>query len=469
MALFDDINLFTDRAGRVCAQVHRGGRLDVLHVGSDEFEDWLIRRHLDNSGGIPKSSAIRSMVKALRAEGQTTDTRQTWVRFAAPTPKEVFLDLANDVGEVVRVDDNGWEIVQNPDLPFRRPAGMQDLPRPRSEGSLSELRPLLNARDERTWKLLVGFLVATLQPSGTMPILVLRGEQGALKSSTARILRSIVDPRKAPLRRMSRSERDLMVAAESNHVLAFDNVSAVTDRLSDALCSIASGGGYATRQLYTDRKEIIIEARRPIILNGIGVIVKRDDLADRALQITLPPVPQEDRESERWVQTRFEEIHARVLDALLDAVSSALQNRSKIDPERQPRLADFTTWVEAAEPCLPWPEGQFMKAFRANRREAQIASLETNPLARSVASLVDGNDRWEGTPTSLLQELERRVPTQEYRQHEDWPASPSWVWRKLRRVKPILRRVEGIELDRSRTADRRKILVRRQSDSNDTN
>jgi hypothetical protein len=316
---------------------------------------------------------------------------------------------------------------------------------------------------------MVGFLVSTLMPVGTLPVLVLEGEQGSLKSGTSRTLGSLVDPRKGLLRRMSRSERDLMVAAGNAHVLAFDNVSELTGRLSDAICSLVSGGGFTTRKLYTNRDETIIEARRPVILNGIAGIVQRDDLADRALQLTLPPIPKEERRSERWVRSQFEDIRPQVLGALLDAVSCALQRYDQVDLEQQPRLADLSQWVRAAEPSLPWSSGRFMKALKANRRAVQTDALRTNPLARAVATVVDGTERWNGTPTSLLNELEQHVPDRERRRHSDWPASASWVWRKLQRVKPLLRRAAGIELTRSRSADRREIVISRQHDGNDGN
>jgi hypothetical protein len=39
--------------------------------------------------------------------------------------------------------------------------------------------------------------------------------------------------------------------------------------MSDSLCRLATGGGFATRQLYKDLDETLIEAIRPIILTGI--------------------------------------------------------------------------------------------------------------------------------------------------------------------------------------------------------
>ena len=45
--------------------------------------------------------------------------------------------------------------------------------------------------------------------------------------------------------------------------------------------------GYLVRQLYTDQDEVLFDATRPVILNGIEDIVTRPDLADRALFLTL--------------------------------------------------------------------------------------------------------------------------------------------------------------------------------------
>ena len=72
-------------------------------------------------------------------------------------------------------------------------------------------------------------------------------------------------------------------------MLAFDNVSGLPARVSDTLCRLATGGGFAARQLYTDADEALFDAARPAILNGIEDIVTRPDLADRAVFLTLDP------------------------------------------------------------------------------------------------------------------------------------------------------------------------------------
>ena len=49
-----------------------------------------------------------------------------------------------------------------------------------------------------------------------------------------------------------------------------------------------ASGGFAVRQLYTDQDEVLFDAVRPVILNGIEGVITRPGLADRALFLTLP-------------------------------------------------------------------------------------------------------------------------------------------------------------------------------------
>ena len=132
-------------------------------------------------------------------------------------------------------------------------------------------------------------MLAVLRPHGPYPVLVLSGEQGSAKSTFSKILRALLDPNAAPLRALPREDRDLFIAATNSHLLTFDNVSGLPSGISDTLCRLATGGGFAVRQLYTDQDEVIFDAPRPVILNGIEDIVTRPDLADRGCSCSSSP------------------------------------------------------------------------------------------------------------------------------------------------------------------------------------
>ena len=89
---------------------------------------------------------------------------------------------------------------------FWRPAGMKPLPTPLRGGSLDELRPFVNTKDEAGFVLIVGYLVAAFRPAGPYFVIIVTGEQGTAKSTLCRIIRLSIDPNVSPLRSAPREE-----------------------------------------------------------------------------------------------------------------------------------------------------------------------------------------------------------------------------------------------------------------------
>jgi hypothetical protein len=170
------------------------------------------------------------------------------------------------------------------------------------------------------------------------------------------VLRSIVDPSAVPLRGMPRDERDLVIAARANHVIALDNVSHLPQWLSDAFCRMATGGGWSTRRLYTDADEEIFSQSRPVLITGIDDFITNGDLLDRAMLVNLPTISPQERRQETDLERQFTAMQPRILGVLLDAVSAALRNLEQIHLSSLPRMADFAAWIVAAESALGWPK-----------------------------------------------------------------------------------------------------------------
>src|SRR6516162_4712917 len=135
----------------------------------------------------------------------------------------------------------------------------------------------------------------------------------------------------------------------NSHVLAYDNASGLPDWLSDTFCRLATGGGFSTRELYTDQDEVLFGSKRPIILNGIDDIATRPDLADRCIVQTLAAISDKKRELETELWAKFEQKRPRILGALLTVVSHGLKTLPDVKLDRKPRMADFAQWVTACE------------------------------------------------------------------------------------------------------------------------
>jgi len=280
----------------------------------------------------------------------------------------------------------------------------------------------------------------------------LSGEQGTAKSSFARVLRKLVDPNSAPLRSLPREDRDLFIAARNGHVIVFDNVSRLLDWLSDSLCRLATGGGFATRQLWTDGDEALFDAMRPIILNGIEDFVSRPDLADRTLLLLLEVISENQRRSETELWAAFEVEQPRILGALLDAVAHGLKMMPHTKLAGLPRMADFALWICACEGAL-WKPGTFMAAYDDSRAAALAKVLEADNVATAVLSLMSKRTRWEGTATDLLSALNGET-TEDVKREKKWPKDGRAVSGRLRRAAPGLRQI-GITVERDREGKKR--------------
>lgn len=356
----------------------------------------------------------------------------------------LYLDLCEEAWRAVEIDATGWRVIDNPPVRFRRAAGMQPLPAPVPGASIEALRSFLNVRSDTDFALVVAWALACLRNRGPYPVIVLSGEQGSAKSSFSAILRSLLDPNTARLRALPREDRDLFIAASNGHVLAFDNVSGLPAWISDTLCRLATGGGFAVRQPYTDQDEVLFDAARPVILNGIEDIVTRPVLADRALFLTLEPIPEKSRRSEAELWAAFEAERPRILGVLLDAVVHGLKNLPETRLEALPRMADFALWSTACETAL-WPAGIFWSAYCANRDEAVEGVIEADSIATAVRAVMATRTEWTGTASDLLGALAVEAGDR-LAKSKTWPDGPRALGGRLRRAAAFLRKI-GIEID----------------------
>ena len=319
------------------------------------------------------------------------------------------------------------------------------------------LRSFLNVRSDADFVLVIAWTLACLRNRGPYPVMVLSGEQGSAKSTFSAILRALLDPNTAPLRALPREDRDLFIAASNGHVLAFDNVSGLPAWISDTLCRLATGGGFAVRQLYSDQDEVLFDAARPVILNGIEDIVTRPDLADRAVFLMLEPIPEERRRPEQELWTAFEAERPRILGVLLDAASKGLAMLPQTRLDKLPRMADFALWAAACETAL-WRAGTFWSAYCGNRDEAVEGVIDADPIAAAVRAAMATRTEWTGTASELLGAL-AEMAGERVAKSKAWPDSPRALAGRLRRAATFLRRI-GIEIGFEREGRARTRIIR---------
>ena len=258
------------------------------------------------------------------------------------------------------------------------------------------------------------------------------------------MIRSLIDPVNTLLKTLPSSERDLIISASNQWVLAFDNLSGLSQASSDSLCRLATGGGFSTRQLYTDSDEVQFNLIRPIILNGIVDFAHQPDLIDRMVFLHLPPIAGTKRIEEREFWAKFDQARPFIFGAILDALSAALKNLDGVRLNEKPRMADFARFATAAEPALGCPPGTFLMAYQKNQSSAVEKCLEDDPVASALVRLMEEKEMWEGTSQDLLVDLSIYVPDRIHKS-KSWPESPRGLSNRVRRLVPSLRTI-GIEV-----------------------
>jgi hypothetical protein len=352
LALDAGLELFHDPDQQGWASVRVGGHWENHPIRSRNFQLFLLRTYYGVTGESPGGQAVRAAMELFEARALFDGAECPVHLRVAERGGKLYLDLCDRSWRAVEIDSQGWRVVDQPGAKFRRTRGSQALPEPERGGSLEELRPFFSI-DHHGWTLIRAFLVAALRPGLPCPILVVKGEQGAGKSTGCRVISSLIDPRTSALRGVPREVRDLTAAAKNSWLVCFDNLSRLPEELADAACRLATGGGFGGRELYSDHDEAIFDATRPLVFNAIPDLgIARPDFLDRALIVEFLGIKPETRQYEAQFWSEFSERRPRILGALLDAAvaGSAISRRSSSNGRRNWR----TSCYGQARARKPW-------------------------------------------------------------------------------------------------------------------
>jgi hypothetical protein len=443
LRLAQGLELFHSADMTAYADLDINGHRETWPVKSKGFARWLARAFYQETWGAAGSEAIQAALNVIEAKAHHDAVeREAYVRIARLGGK-LYIDLCDKMWRAIEIDADGWRVVDAPPVRFKRASGATELPVPVSGGSIEDLRPFFNLRNDHDFILVVAWTLAAFLDTGPYPALAFTGEQGVAKSTSSRVLRKVIDPNSAPLRALPRSDRELFISAGNSHLLVFDNVSGLQPWLSDTLCRLSSGGGFAVRSLFTNSDEVLFNASRPIILNGIGDIITRPDLAARALFTGLEPISDAARKAEDDFFADLDAKLPQILGVLLDALAVGLRRRPSISLPEMPRMADFAKWATACETAF-WPSGTFMAAYNDNLLEVVDTVIEADLVGSTVRQFAEEEAPWTGTASTLLDRL-RVVANESMTRSRDWPNSPDALSNRLRRAATFLRKV-GVEI-----------------------
>ncbi|STY31506.1 DNA primase (bacterial type) [Legionella wadsworthii] len=438
--VIEHMELFHDKNSDVYAQdllTRETRRLD-----SRVFKDWLVSNYYEKTGKSPRDQSVREALSTLggiaRFKGEC---REVHIR-VAKYENAYYLDLGG-CGQslAIQIIPGEWKLINNPPVRFLRPETMRQLPIPIGGYDLSSLWQMVNI-PENDRLLVITWLIESLRPDTPFPVLELIGEQGSAKSTTQMVLRRLIDPNACDLRAAPKTTEDIFVSAGVNWVVSYENISHLSAPMQDTLCVLATGGGFAKRKLYSDADESVINAKRPVILNGISAAITAQDLIDRAISIETPVITKRTEINE--ILSTYEKKHPILLGALLDIFVQSLTRLPMIQliSKNCPRLIEFTRLGMAIAEVMGQTSEEFFEAFNACRHESIVRTIDASPAASALIEWFDKRNRQK---TDLpLKVLFAQVEMFKPNGSDSWPRSPKGFGDALRRAAPALRQM-GIE------------------------
>lgn len=434
-----------------------GGK-EVHPVRSTFMKELMRRLYYEKTGKPPGNMAVREAQDQLEANARyNAPVEEVHIRIAN-YQGGVIIDLGDETNRAIKITRDGWEVIDESPVNFVRPHGaVKPLPFPESGFDPEELRKLLGM-SMPNFILMIAFCINALNPHGPFFVLQIHGEQGAGKTIIAKIIKDLIDCNVADKLRMPKSEQDLVLQAQGQWLLNFENASYVSNDLSDLLCTMATGGAFATRKLYTDNEMIIMAYKRPVMMNGIGNFATRPDLLERSIFLNLTAIQKGKRKTERELHAELDKLMPKFLGYLLDCASCALANLDEVDPPRSIRMADAAHWLVAAEPATGFPEGSILDALEMIQREilAQSAMDDTLTVALMELLLNEAGHVYEGRYGQLHEE----IIANSRRFGKGLPASPSALSSKLKRMQPGYRQI-GLEIEEGmRSSSGQTVILR---------
>ena len=369
-----------------------GSHFEIWPVRSDHFKTYLAERLWDKHNKAPGSEALNAArnvleMKARKGKKYRLENRVAWHNGA------IYYDMTDENWRAVKITPEGWNMVDEPPILFRRYSHQAPQVEPVDGGKLKDFLRYTNLRDRDLDLLLLIYTPSCLYPGIPHPIPIVYGPQGSAKTTSLRMIRWLIDPSKLETLSLPRNNVELEQQLSHHWIAFYDNLSGMPLWASDALCRAVTGAWISQRTLYTDNDDSLREVRTCVGLNGINIAADRPDLLDRSILFALDPIPENERKAEKQLWEDFKEDRSALFGAILDALSRAMSLQDSIQVDGLSRMADFEELGCALAIALGGSQQDFLSAYKQNTNYRNDEVLADSVVAQAVMAF--GSDRDE--------------------------------------------------------------------------
>ncbi len=418
---------------------------EIQKIQSKQFRSWVAKLNWDQFKKPIRGDDARMVVETLNGIALYDKPQYSLCVRSAEYDNALWYDLGKSAVKITR---DGWEIIDNPPILFRRHSHQELQVTPVRGGSISQLLDFINIKNKEEGLLIQIWCIAGIIPNFPHPFSIFHGPQGSAKSTAVSVLKQLLDPSQIKLSSPPDNFREFIQLGSHHWFLPIDNLSRLPEWLSDALCRACTGEGFSKRELYSDDDDVVYSFQNVGSLNGINLVVEKPDLLERCIIFGLEKI--EAVESLSKFNQRLKEAKPLILGAIFDTVVEALKQIDNVKLETRFRMSDFVHWGCAIALALGYQVADFTDAYKANIRLQNQEAVDASPIAQAIEAFMNKQgSEWHGTPTelhSLLSEIAEELKID--KKSEAWPKASNWVWKRIALVTTNLK-ARGIKASRA--------------------
>jgi len=402
MELLDELPLIRTE-NYIAVQIKQDKKRELVPIDDERIVGYILHEIKDRYKIWAKPTVIKNCIAYKKYDGYSLEVTELKPRIACYDDSIIY-DLAD--GNCVVVDKSGWRIKENDYIFFKSYDNQAPQVTPIAcDNGLERLKKYLNLPEEDKLLFIV-YLITCFNPKYTFPSVCINGPSGSGKSTLSRLLKRIIDPSTIKVSILTKSFDDLKVQLNACYYAAYDNLSKISNDMSDFLCSVITGGSYTSRKKYDDEQTHTITLKRGMCLNGIGNFVINDDLVDRVLFFNTKAFIKSANEYESDLEIYLNNDLPYILGWVFEMLSKAISIVPSVKINDRIRLADFHRFGYAVAEAIGGYGEEFNKAVARNK-ERQMEVVDDNfDIVRILIDFLKENDgEWSSTVEMLYKSV----------------------------------------------------------------
>lgn len=458
---------YHDRAENPYVCVTKDGIMQYMEVYGNDYKKFVRYMYYARYQKAVPKDALQRVLDTLAVKAQIEGGEISPAYRCAYHEGKIFYYLADREQTVICIDENGYRVISESPVPFIKKPNMSEQVLPEeSDINLKKLGTRywqFATADDRIlhWILLISRFIA----EGSQPLIYYFGDRGSAKSTSMKLDKMIVDPSEIDIKALPKNISDVVAAVSNQYMVCFDNVSRISEELSDIFCIVATHGYYSKKKLYSNNEEYAIKLNARVSFSGITNLSSKPDLIDRMVCMKLNRIDNSNRRTEEEIMKEFHTDLPYILDGIFMTLSKAIPIYENLDLEHLPRMADFAKWGYAIAEALGYGGDKFMRIYEKNQNELLENMVSEDAVITVLIEMLKKRHYFKGKVTELLSTLTTMAEDMNLDIRVGWARDASALSRRLYESQSVLS-MFGVSIHRGKANGDRYIELTMEAGDN---